>query len=115
LGIIFKLISRAQTQFKTSLRKQIERGCLAGEQRRMPEIVVEHQTSDAQGAGGLGGRSESRDRGQVRGHMVGHEEDIIAKIFRLTRFVSPGSSRTAFAGCEAKAKWFLVKVKSGCT
>ncbi len=92
---------------ETALRKQIERGGLAGEQRRMPEIVVEHQTSDAQGAGGLGGLGESRDRGQVRGHMVGHEENIIAKIFRGQRRANP-KKRTVSERGEPKVRARMV-------
>jgi len=52
----------AKTELDTSSRQRVERQYLACDERRVAQVVVEHQCPDSHRGGGFGGDPEGRER-----------------------------------------------------
>lgn len=78
----------------TTIRQDIQRGGLRGGDRRVAEVIVQHQRPDAQYGRDGGGHQRGRVR-QATADVVGDHERIVTERFDAASKIPPLARRIA--------------------
>ncbi len=87
-------VARADAEFEAPAGEQVDRGGLAREQHRVPEVVVHHEAADPDVIGRVGGAAQRGERREPVGQMVGREEDIEPEFLGAAGLFLPLATRS---------------------
>ena len=82
-------VARADAKLEAAIGEQVHGGGLARDERRMAEVVVEHQRADAQARGRLRRRDERHQRREEGGEVVRQEQGGVAELLGPARLRLP--------------------------
>ena len=94
----------ANPELEATARKQVERRRLFGQHHGIPVIVREHEATDTQCRRRVGDRGQRRDRRELIGDVIGHEEGVVTKSLGAARDLPPVFCVPATLGIGGEAK-----------
>lgn len=89
--VVETLPPRPQPNLQATPRQLIDRRQLTGENRRVPEIAVEHECSNVERSGDGGRRGQRRYRSEALVEVVRHEQGVVTEILDLPSRFHPGA------------------------
>jgi hypothetical protein len=95
----------ADRHVEASIGQHVEAGEVLGQHRRMAQVVVEHESGDAQALGRGGDGRHGRDRGELRDEVVRDDEGVNAHRLRAAGRLGELPAADGGTRLGQKPKW----------